>query len=151
VPDGVFHLVFQVTDSSGNTSVAASTGTITVAPPQINLSLALSKFTSTAKDGKKFTETLRISNSGNVAPTRSVPIVVYTSPDGLQDDATQLASLTKNIKVKPGKPITIPLSLTAPASGMSDFLIFVVDPNNTLNEVNPANDTLVSPAKVTFI
>jgi len=150
VPDGTYYLVDQVTDSSGNSNVAASSGTITVAPPEVNLSLALSKFASSAKGGKKFSETLSVSNSGNIPAARTVPIVVYTSPDGLLDDATQLASITKKLNIKNGKSQSLPLSLTAPASGTSAYLIFVVDPNDTLKEVTPANDTLVSPSKVTF-
>jgi len=39
----------------------------------------LPKFASIEKGGKKFTETLSISNSGNIAAAGTVPIVVYTS------------------------------------------------------------------------
>jgi len=150
VPEGTYYLVAQITDPAGNVSDTASVGTITVAAREVNLSLALSKFATTARGGKKFSETLSISNSGNIAAAGTVPIVVYTSPDGLLDDATQLASVAKKLDVKPGKPAAISLSLIAPANGTSDYLIFVVDPDNTLKEVTPANDTLVSPSKVAF-
>jgi hypothetical protein len=56
----------------------------------------------------------------------------------------------KKLNIKNGKSESLPLSLTAPAGGTSDFLIFVVDPGNTLKETTPANDTIVSPSKVTF-
>lgn len=150
VPGGSYHLLAQVTDSTGNTSVAASSGTITVAPPQIDLGVTISKFTSTAKGGKKFTEAIKVENSGNIAAKGSLPIVVDTSPDGLLSDATQLISTGKSINVAPGKSVTISLSLTALASGTSDFLIFQIDPNNTFNDINPANNVLVSPTVVTF-
>jgi hypothetical protein len=150
VPSDTYHLVFQVTDKNGNITTAASVGTLTVAPPTVNLSVRLSKFASAAKGGKKFTETLSISNSGNVPATRTVPIEVFASPDDLLSDATQLPTPPKRLNIKNGRSQSVPLSLTALASGASDFLIFVVDPNNTLKEVTPANDTIFSPSKVTF-
>jgi hypothetical protein len=116
----------------------------------VNLAVSLSKFASTAKGGKKFTETLSIDNSGNTPATGTVPIEVFTSPDGLQTDETLLATLPKKLNVKNGKSQSVPLSLTAPASGTSDFLIFEVDPSNTLKETTPANDIVVSSSKVTF-
>jgi hypothetical protein len=149
VPNGTYHLLAEVTDQSGNSSLTASNGTITVAPRQIDLSLSLAKFASTAVAGKKLTETLRVANNGNSPATGSVPIVVYTSPDGLLSDATQLASIPKSINAKPFKPITIPLILTAPASGTSDFLIFQIDPNNQFRDINLTNNIVVSPSKLT--
>jgi hypothetical protein len=150
VPNGTYHLVAQVTDSSANTSTAASSGTITVAPPEVNLKVSLAKFASAAKGGKKFTETLGIANSGNIPAVGTVPIEVFTSPDGLQADATLLATIPRKLNIKNGKSQSVPLSLTAPASGTSAFLIFEVDPSATLKETTPANDTVVSPSAVTF-
>jgi len=150
VPDGTYHVLAQVTDHQGNTTVAASLGTITVAPREINLALTLPKFAAAERGGKKFTETLGISNSGNVPATGTVPIEVFASPDGLLSDATQLPTPPKKLNVKNGKSENVSLSLTAPASGTSDFLIFVVDPNDLLKEVTPANDTIFSLSKVTF-
>jgi hypothetical protein len=150
VPNGTYHLLAQVTDHSGNTSVGASSGTITVAPPQIDLSVSLAKFAATAKGGKKFTETIKVANTGNIAAKGSLPIVVDTSPDGLLSDATQLASTDKSINLGPGKSITIPVSLLAPASGTSDFLIFRIDPNNKFGDINLANKIIASPSTVTF-
>jgi hypothetical protein len=150
-PDGTYHLLAKATDKSGNTAAAASVGTITVAAPEVKLSVTLSKFATTAKGGKKFTETLSIANSGNVPASGTVPIEVFASPDGLQSDATQLPTPPKKLNVKNGKSETVSLSLTAPASGISDFLIFVVDPNDKLKEVTPANDTLVTPSAVRFV
>ena len=38
----------------------------------------------------------------------------------------------------------------APASGTSEFLIFVVDPNNQFSDIDLANNVVTTPAAVTF-
>jgi hypothetical protein len=150
VPDGTYHVLAQVTDNQGNTTVAASIGTITVAPPQIDLSVSLAKFTASATGGKKFAESIKVANAGNIFAKGSLPIVVDTSPDGSLADATQLAAASKSINIGPGKSTTIALSLLAPAAAASDFLIFQIDPDNKFNDVNLANNIVVSPSAVTF-
>lgn len=149
VPAGTYHVLAQVTDSKGNTAVAASDGTISVVPPQIDLSASIAKFAATAKAAKKFTETITVANTdGNIPAAGSLPILVETSPDGNTSDATPLTTITKKINIKPGKSITIPLSLTAPASGTSAFLVFQLDPNNTFADINLANNIVVSASPV---
>lgn len=151
VPSGTYHLLAQATDSSGNYSVAASSGTITIAPPQIDLSVSLLKFPSSAKGGAKFSETIVVNNLGNIAAKGSLPIVVDASPNGQLTGAAQLISTGKSINIAPGKSVSIRLSLTALASGTSDFLISRIDPNNTFSDINLANNIVVSPSAVTFI
>ena len=148
VPPGVYHIIAQVTDSSGNVSESASAGTITVAPPQIDLGVAIGKFTTAAKHGKKFTETIIVTNTGNTAATGPLAIQVQTSPDANPANGTSLANLTKQINLKPNKSLSIVLSLLAPSAG-SFFLIFTADPSNTFADINLANNTAISSGPVT--
>lgn len=147
IPSGTYHLVAQVTDAIGDTTTGASAGTVTIAPPQIDLGVAYKKFVATGKLGKPYTETLTISNSGNIAAAGPLSIVIDASPDGNLSDGVQVASLPKTINIKPGKSITVPVKVTASSAGTA-FLIAQIDPANTFADVNLANNLVVSPAVV---
>jgi hypothetical protein len=147
-PAGTYHLLFEVTDDKGNSSVAASSGTITVGPPDVALVVGVSKFDSTAKAGKNFTETIRVANNGNTAAVGSLPIEVLTAPNQQLDDSSQLTEITKGINIKPGKSETIPLSLNVPDAG-SFFLGFHIDPDNTFLNSNVANNLVFSSSELT--
>ena len=145
VPNGTYHVITQVTDNAGNVTEAASTGTITVAPPQIDLSATIGKFTATARAGKKFVETITVANTaGNTAAVGSLAIEVDTSPDSNPANGTVLTTLTKKINLKPGKTLNVALSLLAPATGSPFFLVFKLDPENAFQDINLANNVVVS-------
>jgi hypothetical protein len=149
VPNGTYYLIADVTDSSGNTATTASSGTITVAPPEVDLSAAFSKFSSTAVAGKKLKETIVVSNTaGNEAATGILPIEIETSPDGLLSDATVVTPTSKKINLKQGASISIPLTLTASAALNDDFLIVDIDPSNTLHSTSTTGELVVSATKL---
>lgn len=152
VPAGTYRVLAQVVDQSGNATVAASTGTINVETPQIDLSLSIPHFVSTAKGGRPFVETIKVSNTaGNIAATGTVPILVATSADGIPGDSTELTMITKKINVPAGRSVLIPLSLVAPAeAGTSVFLLFDIDPNNTLGDIDPSNNLVESALPLTI-
>ncbi len=149
VPDGIYHIIAQVTDSAGNISQAASAGTIAVAPSQIDLSVVVGKFATTAKAGRKFIGTLTLTNAGNAAAVGSLPIEVETSPNNNPADGMPLVNIPKKINLKPGKSLSIPLSLLIPNAG-TFFLIFDIDPGNTFSDFNLANNAVVSSTPITI-
>ena len=56
-------------------------------------------------------------------------------------------SYRRRISIGPKKSITFALTrLIAPSAAGSYFLIVQLDPNNTLGDANPGNNTFVSPA-----
>jgi uncharacterized repeat protein (TIGR03803 family) len=141
VPNGVYFVIAAVTDPTGAVTTAASTGSITVAAAHIDLSGA-GIVAPHAKSGTKTQVTFTLSNAGNVAATGSLPITIETSPDANTANATLLTTTSKKINVKPGKPIKVTLPLSLPAGTYA--LVIVLDPNNTRNDSNPANNTFVS-------
>jgi peptidyl-prolyl cis-trans isomerase A (cyclophilin A) len=149
VPAGTYNVLAQVIDSSGTATVAASTSTLSVVEPQIDLAVSVARFTATAKSGKHFNETIKITNDGNIPATGTLPIVVETSPDGNVADATVLTTITRKINLAANRSLVIPLPLVAPASG-TDYLIFVIDPNNTFSDVNLSNNLVVSALPLTI-
>ena len=129
---------------SGHAFLLPSTSENAVPVSQIELSGAFAKFNSSAKAGKKFTETITVSNTGNAPASGVLPIVVSTSPDQSLADAAALTTIDKKVDIKPGKPAKISLSLTAPAEAGSFHLIIQLDPNNTLGNDILTNNTFAS-------
>ncbi|HEX4125082.1 MAG TPA: hypothetical protein VHY37_10190 [Tepidisphaeraceae bacterium] len=151
VPDGTYYVVAEVIDSNGNAATTPSSGTITVAPPEVTLSASFSKFASTAVAGKKLKEKIIVSNTaGNEAAAGTLPIVVETSPDGLTTDATVVTTILKKINLKQGKSISIPLTLATSAAMNDDYLIVQLDPTNALHSVSTAGETITSPVTLTI-
>jgi hypothetical protein len=144
---GTYHLLLEVTDKNSDSSVAASAGAFTLAPPNVALKVTVAKFEASAKTGKSVTETLRVANSGNIAATGSLPIEVFTSPNGQISDATEFTEITKGINIKPGKSVNIPVALSFPTAG-SFFLGFDVDPDNTFHSTNVANNLVFSSTEL---
>ena len=149
VPAGTYNLLAQVVDSSGKATVAASANTLSVVEPKIDLAVSIPNFNATAKSSRHFNETIKITNDGNISAKGPLEIEVETSPGASTANATAFTTITRNINLGANRSVIEPLSLTAPAAG-SDFLIFVIDPNNTFSDVNLANNLVVSPLALTI-
>lgn len=150
VAAGTYNVLAQVVDSSGNATVAVASSTLSVVEPQIDLAVSIPRFNASAKSGRHFVETIKVTNNGNIPAKGPLDIEVETSPDGGTTGATVLTTITRNINLGAKRSVIEPLLLTAPAAG-SDFLIFVVDPNNTFSDVNLSNNLIVSPLALTIV
>jgi hypothetical protein len=146
VPNGTYHVVVQVTDPAGVTSDAASAGTITVAPPQIDLAGAFSKTPVPGKGGKTVL-TLNVSNMGNSAAAAALTFNVDRSPDGQLSDATVITTSTKKINLKPQKSTKIVDAVVLPAGAY--FMVIQLDPSDAFKDINLANDVFASSSQVT--
>jgi len=142
---GTYHLLIHLTDTAGVVSTLDSGQTLTVVAPAVDLSGTFVKTPLTAKAGKPLSVTLLITNSSaaNVSAVGLLPLDLETSPDGLTSDAVPLLSETRQIRIKPGKSITLTLKATL---GASDFLVVRLDPGNTAfpDDVNRANNTFAT-------
>jgi hypothetical protein len=146
VPNGTYHVLVQVTDKSGNSSVAASTGTITIAAAEVDLAGAFSKSVVPAAHGQT-PLTFTVSNNGNIPADGSLTFNVDRSPDGKVSDATIISTLHKAIALKPGKSQKITALVQLPAG--TYFVVIQLDPANSFKDPNLANNTFASPAQVT--
>lgn len=136
VASGNYHVLAQLS-TGGVTSVAASSGTTAIVPPQIDLFGAFSKQPVTGKTGKtKLTFT--VDNAGNVAAVGALGFNIDSSPDGLLDDATEITRTSKPIHIAAGRFSTV--SVTEPLPAGSYFVLIDLDPDNVFNDVNPANN-----------
>ncbi|HEX5244415.1 MAG TPA: VCBS repeat-containing protein, partial [Tepidisphaeraceae bacterium] len=139
---GQYHLILQVTDTTGITTTIDSGKTLNVAAPVVDLAGSFVKTPSSVKAGKKFSLIFEVTNlsSANVAAAGLLPIQFATSADGqLDDTAVPLLTETKRINIKPGKSIrfTLQTSLSSPA-----YLFCDLDPRNSVfpDDAAPSNN-----------
>jgi hypothetical protein len=145
-PNGTYHLVAQLTDPSGITSDATSTSTIIVAPAQNDLSGTFSKQPVPGKNGKTAL-TFTVSQEGNIPAEGTLALNVDSSPDGQLADATVITTPSKKINIKPGKSTRITVTITLPAG--TYFVIVQLDPADAFHDVNLANNTFATSARLT--
>lgn len=148
VADTTYYLVAQITDPSSNTSDAASSGTVAVVAPTIDLSGVFSKQPVPAKHGKT-TLTFVVSNAGNIAAVGPLAFNIETSPDGLLDDATTLSTPSKKINIKAGKSIKVMTSITLPVG--SYFLVIQLDPSDVFSDVDLGNNIFATVSSLTVL
>lgn len=148
VPNGSYHLIGQLTDPSGNTNVAEANGTITVAPPQIDLSGLFAKQPIAGKNGKTVL-TFTVGNLGNITASGTLAFNIESSPDGLLDDAKVLSTPSKKINIKAFKSTRITAVVTLPAG--SYFVVVDLDPNNAFHDVDLSNNVFASSSSLTVL
>lgn len=149
---GTFFFAANVADASGASAEAASAGTITSRPPFVDLTGSFVHVPSAVKAGRTLVFTLAITENGNVPVTGSLPIDIFAATGGTVDaSATDLGIVTRRVNVLPGHRQIVSVSVPAPATLSGPlFLIAKLDPDNTLNDTNPADNTFASSTAVTF-
>ena len=117
LPAGTYTLFVQATDASGDTSVSAAGGTVTVAAPFVNLSAAVGAVKPTiAKEGKPISFVVTITNTGNVDSTGPLMITAGLSTDGTTL-AVPVTTITKSPKIKAnGKATKLTVRFTLPGN-----------------------------------
>jgi Glucose / Sorbosone dehydrogenase len=144
-PTGALFILAVVTDPSGNTAFTASSNSLTVAAPTIDLA-PLSLTTATKpKPGKKGSIRVTITNNGNIPATGPLAIDLQASASGLIDaNSLDLGTITRHIALPANKKITLLLSVTFPTIPGPFFIVANVDPQNTFIETTLANNQLAS-------
>jgi hypothetical protein len=142
---GTYNVLLVATDPSGATRTALA-GQLTVVASVVDLTGTVVKVPATAKAGRKVPVTFTIANSvaANVVAGGTVRVEFAASPDGSPADASALVSVTKRIKLKPGKGTTFSVSL--PSISKTGFVLVNVDPGDVTfpNDVNSANNVFAS-------
>ncbi len=141
VSPGTYHVLMTSTDTARNELTIDSGQTITVVAPTVELSGSVVG-PATAKAGKKTTVSFDVTNSAssNIEAAGSLPFTVYTSPDGLLSDATELLTAKRSIHLKPGKSVKFTV---AAALNSTTFLVVALDPENAAfpNDGNFSDNT----------
>jgi hypothetical protein len=135
---GKYTLLAQVTDPSGTVGDSQAGSTITVAAAFVALSETVGKSTLPASTtaGSKLHSfvALTIANNGNIATPGTTTIALFATTAGVVDaSATQIATLTKPLRIKPGKSTKLSISvkqIPSIAAGAYTVVAQVTDPNH---------------------
>jgi hypothetical protein len=149
---GTYMLIAQATDPSGNVSDSAAGETVIVAPAFIALSETVSKSTlpASAAGGSKSHAlvTLTIANSGNIITPGTTTAALFLTAAGVVDStATQIATLTKPLRIKPGKPLKATISVKQiPATTAASYTIVaqVTDPSHQITSATVGAITITA-------
>ena len=99
LPAGVYHLLVQIVDPTGATSVVATDQTVTVVALVIQPTVTVTPVTS-GNTAKRGTVLVTVTNGGNIA-AKGVDISLMTTPQGNGPITTPLATLKSSATLKP--------------------------------------------------
>lgn len=149
VPDGAYHVLLQVTDPNGATSSAASAGTIAIAAARPDLAGQFVSVPVTAKLSKPIPMSIAIQNVGNTTfKLPKLQVVIEVSQTSVFDEnAVQTFTFTTPINLKPGKSVTRHFAPPGTFAQAGIYYFFtILDPANSIGDVDTANDIFVSAA-----
>ncbi|HEY2587421.1 MAG TPA: hypothetical protein VGI81_16875 [Tepidisphaeraceae bacterium] len=146
--NGSYYLLARVTDASGATNSAATSGTVSVATPFVALDASLA--TPTANVLKTGT-TLLLQNAGNISETTTIDYTVGFSSDaqGQMDVGSQLPQhFAGRVTLRPGATVRLHVTgwskiVSGLAAGQYYLTVFVEDASmNTSLGVSPTQVTV---------
>ncbi|HEX4793533.1 MAG TPA: Ig-like domain-containing protein [Humisphaera sp.] len=143
LPTGTFTLFARVTDASSNVNDSAAGATITAAASFVALSEAVTKnsLPAAATNGAKArgAVTISITNGGNITTPGTTSVTLFATSSGTIDgSAIQLATFSKALHIRPGKPSRASLKLKelpVMTPGSYTLVVQVIDGNGQATEV----------------
>lgn len=152
LPNGQYTLLARVTDPSSLVSDSTTGPQITVAAPFIALSETFAKLTLPASvaAGAKLhaVASVKITNTGNDTASGPTTVAIFLSTDGAIDNtATPIKSLTKSLKIKPGKSVVVSVPLTQlPALAPGNYVVAaqITDPQQRVTSVASSTNITVA-------
>lgn len=139
---GSFFLIAQSDATATGTTPAANAtaAMVVIVPPMVDLSATFAKSPVRFIPGRTNSDTLLIQNLGNVAASGTLSVNLDASFDEID---TPLTTISKTIRIKPGKALKVKLKFLAPvdlAAGTIS-LIAVITSTTAPTDTNTANDT----------
>jgi uncharacterized delta-60 repeat protein len=136
LPAGAYYVLAQVTDPTGKTGLVASSGTVTVAPPFVALSGAIS-VAGAVKPGKSASAVATVANGGNIQAAGALEVALSARPAGTSGSADlALQTVAVKVKIKPGGTSRVRLRFLVPSTLAAGTysLVAQLDPNNAFGE-----------------
>jgi hypothetical protein len=155
VPDGTYNLVATV-DSAGavgesndSNNTATSAAPVTIAAPFVDLTAEVgAPARGSLTIGRRNTVPVLLTNAGNIPAAGTITIDLFASGDNVIGgaDDVPLATVTKRIRQRSGRPRPIRVSFLLPSNVApgSYFIGTSVDTTNTIQESHDDNNTAVS-------
>lgn len=99
--------------------------------------------------GTAFDVTVTVENTGS-EPVETVPVAVYFSEDDtFDDDDVEACRADLTLDSLPGDSTTLPIDCAAPRARGDFQVLVVVDPDDTIGDVNPDDNTAIADGEVT--
>jgi len=141
--EGAYTILAQAGDATGTTGAATGGPTVTAAAPFISLSETFSKVKVSpqlvAGQPTQGSATVKITSQGNVTSKGPTTVALLASPDGALADATQIATLTRNLSIPVNGSASVTVQITSIPAGLdgSQILIAeVTDPNGGVSSAD---------------
>jgi hypothetical protein len=156
VTNGNYFILTELTGTlaGAGDNVAATAGTITITDPFIDLrDTVVYTGASSVKPGKKYHVAVAVTNYGNVPAKGNLLIDFSYSANADGSGAISAGSINANINIAPNKSKLVEFSQIIP-SGIAPgnyYTIATVDPGDTFNESNTANNSAVTPTALTVM
>jgi uncharacterized repeat protein (TIGR03803 family) len=151
--EGGYTILAQAADATGTTGAATGGPIVTATAPFISLSEVFSKVKLlpqlVAGQPTQGSATVKITNHGNVTSKGPTTVALLASPDGALDDATQIATLTRNLSIPVNGSASVTVQFTSIPAGLAGSKILiaqVTDPNGGISSANYATPINVTPA-----
>ena len=129
LPTGPYYIVAQVIDAAGNSAIAASASTISVAPAFVDLTGTLPPVPPVLKAGKRTSLQLTVNNDGNVAAAGSLHVQLLARPTGTAGGADVLLG-TSAVRVKlvagASRRLRLPFTLPQNLSPATSYTLVAV-------------------------
>ncbi len=142
-----------IAESNEGNNVAASSGTIQIAAPVVDLAGKFGNLKS-LKAGKPVSLPLTIQNLGNIPATGTITVDLFSSLDATPDgsDPVLASNIPVRINIKGGKSQTVSLRVPAGATHAgSAFLIAKINSTQSITESTLGNNDVVSSAVVPVV
>jgi dUTPase len=116
LPAGTYHLLAEVVDPTGATSLVASSLTLVVVAPVVTLTASLGAVSpAIVKEKKAGSILLTIENTGNISAVGALSVLLSASTDGTAAGiAYSLGSLTQRINLAPKRKLSLRLRFKGP-------------------------------------
>lgn len=149
--NGSYYLIANLSDSTGGVSTAAAVQPITVVPPTVDLSGAFVTVPRTGKVGRRAIVGFKITNSGSITASGTLPVEIFASTTGSPDAlAVSVANFSRQVAIGSGKTIRMQAVVTLPSSAAVYYMVGELDPQNTLSDVNLSNNIFASATTISL-
>jgi hypothetical protein len=155
--DGTFNIYALVVDAGSAFSQSAPGAALSIHPPNVTLSETetLLKSPSSTTAGTKFhvVDQVAITNSGTDPSSTPLKIAIYATPDGIPADGALMTAITRNVNIKPGQTVIVPMQIAAIptlAAGTYEFITQVTQSNGTVTTTDPATAPTITLSQPTI-
>lgn len=155
VPDGSYRLIAlidagqQSSELSFDNNTSTASGFTTFVAPFVDVGVSLWSAPTSLRTGKRGMVTLRLTNNGNVTASGFHSLGVFLSQDKAGTTPTQVGSVGRNLRIKPGSSVLVRIPVTAFMAGFR-YLSATVEFMGSPGDRSGQNNTVFSSTAISI-